>query len=669
MIGLEIRKVTVVGAGLMGHGIAEVFALNGFEVTLEDAFPEALNKARKSIETSVDRMIKSGKIKQENRDGILGRLAYSSELEKASSEADLVIEAVPEIMDLKKDVLSKVSSSCRADTIIGTNTSNFRISDLADSVKGPDRFIGIHFFNPPVVLKLVEVIKGDSTSNSVFEQIFGLMKELGKVPIRVFKDSPGFVVNRINAPESLFFCLVIDKQIAKPEEVDHFARSNGLPMGPYELMDYVGIDTVVHSLDYYKKSLSPDYGKCHAFHDLYNRSELGLKTGKGFYVWKDGKAQIPPAEPTTKLDLMDILAVEINEAAKIVEEGIALPDDIETGVKLGMNRPFGPVSVASGLTNSEIMAKINSVHERMGLDVFKPAKSIESGKLREIFAKKELASAEVPASAAESPVTEQPKQASAYETLQLSREGKVAILELRNQKLNLINAKVVEDLERAVEEISSDREIVVAVLRGSNGIFSAGAELSQFFSSVADFMNFSRRGQTVFKKIQDSPKIFISQMEGYALGGGFELSLSCDIRFATEDVQIGFPELQRGILPGWTGTQRLAKLIGMSRASFLILSSERINGKQAHDLGIVSRVFPKDTVGKETMDFARKLSEEVAPVAAYLAKVSINRGSETPMDSGLWTEAISMGLLYGTEDIKEGVGAFLQKRKPEFKGK
>ena len=666
---MEIRKVTVVGAGLMGHGIAEVFALNGYAVTLEDAFAEALNKARKSIETSVDRMIKSGKIKPDEREEILGRLTYSSELEKASADADLIIEAVPEVMELKKEVLSKISSSCSPDAIIGTNTSNFRISELAGSIKGQDRFIGIHFFNPPVVLKLVEVIKGEATSDKVFEQIFGLIKEIGKVPIRVFKDSPGFVVNRINAPESLFFCLVIDKQIAKPEEVDHFARANGLPMGPYELMDYVGIDTVVHSLDYYKNSLSPDYGRCHAFHDLYNRSELGLKTGRGFYVWKDGKAQIPAAEPTTKLDLMDVLAVEINEAAKIVEEGIALPDDIETGVKLGMNRPFGPISVASGLTNSEVRSKINSIFERMGLEVFKPASSIESGKLREIFSIKGFKGEEQESTVAEKQEAQPAQPAGVYETIKLTKEGKVTVLELNNPKLNLINARVVADLERAIDEVSNDRETVVVVIRGSNGIFSAGAELSQFFSSPADFMNFSRRGQSVFKKIQESSKIFISQMEGYALGGGFELSLSCDIRFATEDVKIGFPELQRGILPGWTGTQRLAKLIGMSRASYLILTSERIEGKQALDLGIVSRVYSRDSIGNETMEFAKKLSEDVAPVAAYLAKISLNRGSETSMDNGLWTEAISMGLLYGTEDIKEGVSAFLQKRKPEFKGK
>lgn len=659
--------MTVVGSGQMGHGIAEVFALSNYHVFLEDAFEDALKKAQKSIETSMERLVKSGKIKEENRSAILSNIKYSSNLEESVKGSDLIIEAVPEIMDLKKDLLSKISEYARPDAIIATNTSNFRITDLSKSVKNPERFVGLHFFNPPVLLKLVEVIKGESTSGKVFDEAFALMGKIGKTAIRVFKDSPGFVVNRINAPESLLFCIILDKKIASPEAVDRFAKSQGLPMGPYELMDYVGIDTVVHSLEYYAEALSPEYGKCKAFKQKFDAKELGMKSGKGFYVWENGKAKIPDVPPTDKLDLLDVLAVEINEAAKVVEEEIALPEDIETGVKLGMNRPFGPVSVAQGLTSAEIRKKLDQIHERFGAELFAPATSIKEGKLRELFSKKEFQKA-----AKEKPQTQPSANSIAGSTtgkVSLEKKGKVSIITIQNQRLNLIDAQVLQELERTVDEIADDRETLAVIIRGNGGIFSAGAELSQFFNGSKDFMEFSRKGQKVFKKIQESPKIYIAQIEGYALGGGFELSLSCDMRFSTEDALIGFPEVQRGILPGWSGTQRLARLIGISRAEYLILSSERITGKQAADYGLVSKIFSKNTSGDEALQFATKFCEETAPISAYLSKISVNRGYDGSIDEGLWIEALSMGVLFSTDDIKEGVSAFIQKRKPEFQGK
>ena len=158
-------------------------------------------------------------------------------------------------------------------------------------------------------------------------------------------------------------------------------------------------------------------------------------------------------------------------------------------------------------------------------------------------------------------------------------------------------------------------------------------------------------------------------MKGYTLGGGFELSLACDLRVGTEDVQIGFPEVTLGLVPGWGGTQRLPRLLGTSRASYLILTGTRFSGKEAFDMGIVNRLFPKEHVDEETLKFAEDLAQKAAPTAAALAKRLINKGSEVPMDTGLEMESIAMGLLYGTEDLKEGISAFLQKRKPEYPGR
>lgn len=665
---MDIKRVTVVGAGLMGHGIAEVVALAGLDVQLEDAFPEALEKAKKGISSSLARMVKSGRLSQENSDGVYARISFSSDLAASVKDADLVIEAVPEIPDLKVKLLKEISENCRKDAIIASNTSNIRISTLAGSVSSPERMLGLHFFNPPVLMKLVEVIKSDKTSDEAFEAAFQFSKKIGKTPIRVLKDAPGFVVNRINAPESLLFCLVLEKGLAKPEEMDAFGRSQGLPMGPYELMDYVGIDTVVHSLRYYADALDSEYGKCTYFNRFMDSKELGAKTGKGFYVWENGKAKIPEAAPSSAIDLMDVLTVEINEAVKIVEEGIAEPADIETGVKLGMNRPFGPISVAEGLTNAEIKRKLQKLSEKFDTKIFYPAKSIEEGKLREVLSGKRKKPEE--AKLAEK-ATASAEQAPQDEPVALTRDvgNRVAYLTISNTRNNLINADVLAGIEKHVKALWNDKEINVIVVRGSGNTFSAGAQLTQFFSGPMDFAENARLGERTFRLLSEVPKITIAELKGNVLGGGFELSIWCDIRVSTPEARIGFPEVTLGLIPGWGGSQRLSKLLGMSRATYLILTGEKFDGKYAHEIGLVSKLFQQDSITAETEKMAGELASNVAPISAAMAKRLINKGSEVPADNGLEMESMAMGLLFGTDDLKEGISAFLQKRKPDYKGR
>ncbi len=659
------EKIGVVGSGQMGHGIAEVFALAGYNVTVSDVSFEILTKAKSSVSASLDRMVKSQKITQQKKDELMGMISFTTSLKDCAADSMLIVEAIPEVLEMKKNLFSSLENFAPQDCIIASNSSNIRITEIASSMKNPSRALGLHFFNPPVVLKLVEVIKGEKTSDEVFERAFELVKKIGKVPIRVLKDSPGFVVNRVNAPESLFFCLLVEKMGYRPEDVDAFAKGQGLPMGPYELMDYVGLDTLVHSLDYFAKELSPDYGSCKAFHNLVSQNRLGLKSGQGFYLWENGKAKIPQPSGTTDLTLMDIFAIEVNEASRIVEEGIASPADIETGVKLGMNRPFGPISVAEGLSVAEIREKLGEIYRKTGLDVFKPSKSIENGTVKDAFSGKvakpkgaetgSIASAE-PAPAGDG-------------LLNLVFDGNVAIIRLSNGKNNLLNAQVLDQLESAIDRVVQSGNARSILIEGSGEVFSAGAELSQFFPGVVDFMNFSRRGQDLFERISTLRIPSVAAIDGYALGGGFELALACDIRISTERAKIGFPEVTRGIIPGWGGTQRLPRLIGESLAAYLILTADRITGKRAHEMGIVSLLATPETLEQTALSIARNIAENCAPVSERLAKELIHTSLESSLHVGLEKEATAMGVLYGTDDIKEGVGAFLQKRKVEFKGK
>jgi enoyl-CoA hydratase/3-hydroxyacyl-CoA dehydrogenase len=651
----KISSVGVIGAGTMGHGIATAVALAGYTVRLEDAYPEALDRARHAIRSSLDRLVSSGRIDRSKADEAFARISYHGSLEEAVKGVELVVEAVPEDVELKRGLFAKLAKLTSKGVILSSNTSNIRISRIASGTGREEDIVGIHFFNPAVIMKAVEVIRGERTSDDVFEDAVGFVVSLGKKPIKVLKDTPGFVVNRITAPEGLLFCLLLDRGVA-PAEVDTYFKRQGLPMGPYELMDYVGVDVVVHSLEYYGEELSADYKKCSSLGAMVKQGRLGLKSGKGFYEWREKKAVIPQVNPSSPVELMDILSLEVNEAVKLIEQRVSSPEDIEEGVKLGLNRPFGPITAANNMFQEELKSRLERLSSTFGVEVFKPAKTISEGSLKQLLS---------PSSGHQ---VVKPSQGVRYVTVDRPAP-KVARITIENTRNNLINTEVLAQLEEAVKSLWNDREVVVILVTGKGENFSAGAQLNQLFQTSMDFAEMSRQGQRVFRLLSEMPKLAVAEMKGYVLGGGFELSLACDIRLSTEEAQIGFPELTLGLLPGWGGTQRLSKLIGLSRASYMVLTAERISGARAYEWGLVSKLITKERADDEAVAYAAELASRVAPVAAALAKRLLNKGSEVPMDNGLEWEATAMGLLYGTEDLREGISAFLQKRKAEFKGK
>jgi enoyl-CoA hydratase/3-hydroxyacyl-CoA dehydrogenase len=664
---MSIEKIAVVGSGDMGHGIVEVFAMSGFQVSMMDISAEALKKAIESITQSLDKFLKKGSITKEQYDQILGRISTYTEIDKAVKDADLVIEAVPEIVSLKNQIFKQLDQYAKKDAILGSNTSNIRITELAKNVADPKRVVGIHFFNPPIMMKLVEVIKGDYTDDATMDTVVDIVKKIGKTAVRVNKDSPGFIVNRINAPDMLFFCLLQDHNIATAEEIDAFGKQQGLPMGPYELLDFVGIDIVYDSLVYYAKELSPEYQKCRTFKEMVEKKNLGKKTGKGFYDWTAGRPKIDTNKATKKISLLDLFSIEINESLKILQEGIATPQDIETGVKLGLNRPFGPITIAKSLTNAEVKAKLESLAKQYDCKIFEPAEALVQGKMREAVdgrlyqvAKKE----------AQKPVVESAK-ASGSETLNtliIERfDNKVARILINRPKHNTITEEVLDDLNRAIDSLWLDNTVNVIIITGQGTTFSAGAELTSYFPTPQHFLEYSRKGERIYRRLSEIPKITIAALKGYALGGGLELAMACDIRVATEDVKLGLPEVTLGLIPAWGGSQRLAKLIGMSKAMQLVLTGERITGKEAYQIGLVAKIF--DNIDAESLNYAKDIASTSAPISAALAKRLINKGTEAGMDIGLEMESFAAGIVFATDDIKEGITAMLSKKKPEFKGK
>ncbi|MEM0156544.1 MAG: 3-hydroxyacyl-CoA dehydrogenase NAD-binding domain-containing protein [Thermoplasmataceae archaeon] len=661
---MEVRNVTVIGSGEMGHGIAEIMAINGYNVGLEDVSQEILGHAMENIRKSLSKLHDKGQVK-DTVEAVMSRITACTSLEESVKGADLVIEAVPEIEDLKKKVFKDIEKFSRRDTILASNTSNIRISDIAAGLKEPNRVAGLHFFNPPVLLKLVEIIKGEKTSDSTIDILYNLVKSLNKYPIRVMKDIPGFVVNRVNAPGTLLMCLLVDSGTVGVEELDAFMKKQGFPMGPFELADYVGVDVAYHSLEYFARTVNPDYGRCSLFAGLYSKKHLGMKTGRGFYDWSGGRPVIHPEKATDKITPLDFYAVEINEAVKLVELGVASPEDIETGVRFGLNRKYGPVTEAKDITNDQVLAKLEELGKKFNNSVFEPAESIKNGRMKAVLG--------LEAQAHESVTTVKNSDLTAdmgsdFRNIVLERpEKRIARIIFNRPKYNTISSDLLGELETALRMLWNEREVSVIIITGKGPILSAGADLKEFTMSSYEFMESSRRGERIFEMLSDMPKLTMVVMKGFALGGGFEMSLACDMRVGTEDVKMGFPEVNLGLVPGWGGSQRLARIVGLGRAMELTVTGKRISGKEAYAMGILNMVA--EDADRAALEYAKSIAQKSAPISIALIKRLLNKGNTVPRDVGLEMEAFAAGVAFSTEDLKEGISAFFEKREPGFRGK
>jgi len=381
----EVKNVAVIGSGAMGHGIAQVCAMGGFRVVMNDIKEEFLEKGMAKIRESLDILVRKEKITAAERDNILENLLTTTlDTTEAVSDAQIVIEAVPEVMDLKKTVFSEVSDLASEDAILATNTSSMSITEIASAVKSPERFAGIHFFNPVNRMKLVEVIYGKKTSYECVELLIEFSKMIGKIPVKVLKDSPGFIVNRIAAPNQALASAILDEGIIKPDALDTAMKRMNMPMGLFELMDYVGIDVFYHILTYYSKTLSPEYAPGKVLKELVEKGDLGMKTGKGIYSWERGKARIDTScKETVDISPMGLVAIQINEAVRVYKEGVVESvDDIDLAVKYGLNAATGPFAIASSLKPKQLTIALNELQKRYKLDIFKPEPEIEDGSFK-----------------------------------------------------------------------------------------------------------------------------------------------------------------------------------------------------------------------------------------------------------------------------------------------
>ncbi|PYS18377.1 MAG: 3-hydroxyacyl-CoA dehydrogenase [Acidobacteria bacterium] len=284
---MSIKTVVVIGAGIMGRGIAHVSVLGGFNTILNDVSDDFLQKAQDRIRKDLQQGVELGKLSGEVMNTSLQRLGLDADMERAAKNADLVIEAVPERIDLKLELFARLDRVCAPHTVLASNTSALSITEMAAATKRPQQFIGMHFFNPVHKMKLVEIIRGLETNNETFQTVESVSRKMGKETVEV-RESPGFVTSRINALIGNEAFYMLQEGIASARDIDK-ALKLGLnhPMGPFEMVDLVGLDTRLSILNFLHQTLGEKYRPCPLLVKYVKAGRLGKKVGKGVYEYSD----------------------------------------------------------------------------------------------------------------------------------------------------------------------------------------------------------------------------------------------------------------------------------------------------------------------------------------------------------------------------------------------
>ncbi|AJW62653.1 putative 3-hydroxybutyryl-CoA dehydrogenase [Elizabethkingia miricola] len=284
------KNIVVIGAGTMGNGIAHTFAQTGFKVNLVDVSQEALDRGIKTITTNLDRIIAKGNLTEEEKANTLANISTFTALEDAVKDADLIVEAATENIDLKLKIFQQMDAAAPADCILTTNTSSISITKIASVTSRPEKVIGMHFMNPVPIMKLVEIIKGYSTSKETFSAIYEMSKTLGKVPVEV-NDYPGFVANRILMPMINEAIYSLYEGVAGVEEIDTVMKLGmAHPMGPLQLADFIGLDVCLSIMNVlYDGFKNPKYAPCPLLVNMVTAKKLGVKSGEGFYDYSESK--------------------------------------------------------------------------------------------------------------------------------------------------------------------------------------------------------------------------------------------------------------------------------------------------------------------------------------------------------------------------------------------
>ncbi len=645
-----VKRIAVLGAGTMGHGIAQVAATSGYEVTVRDISDELVQNGINRIRASLIKFVERGKLTKEEMERILSRIVGTTDLELAVRDSDFVIEAVPEVFSIKAEIFREVDKIAPPHAILATNTSSLPISELASVTERPDRFVGMHFFNPPQLMRLVEVVRGERTSDETIRRTIEVAKSMEKEPVLVKKDVPGFIVNRVLVRWLNEACLISERGEFDISLIDSALKGRaGLPMGAFELSDYIGLDVMRDMIDAMMRRgfvLTP----CSRWSELPSRGMLGAKSGQGFYDWSRGRPQIPP-NPNADFDPMEVLCMAVNEAAWLVRNGVASVEEVDRAVVLGLNFPKGPLRMADEYGLDRVREMIEEKARKFGLPEYSVDPLInDKVNRRELGMKSGRGFYDYGVRQLEfGPVIYRETPPIAWITLN------------RPERLNVLDDEMVSGILSSLMEARRE-DIRVVVITGEGKAFCAGADVRKFKSmDPLKAFEFSRELNKAFREIWEFQKPVIAMINGFALGGGLELAMACDLRIASDKAQLGQPEITLGIITGGGGSFRLPELVGSAKAKELLFTGEMIGAEEALRIGLVNRVVDHERLEEETRNLAMKIAER-PPKAIEVYKALLN-GQKHDLES------LSFGLIFSTEDSKEGINAFLERRKAEFKGR
>ena len=675
----EFELIGVVGAGNMGAGIAQKIAQEGLNVVLVDVKEEFVRRGLDNIKTTLSEAVERKILSQEQADATLARIRGATDTGELAN-ADVVIEAIFEDEQVKKELFEKLDKTCSPGTILASNTSSFSITELGKPTGRQDRFVGLHYFYHPAKNRLVEVIPGGDTSRETVEKARLFSRITGKTSILV-KDAPGFAVNRFFVPWLNESVRLVEDGVANIPTVEEGAkRAFRIGMGPFELMNVTGVPIAYHSA----ASLGKQLGKFYAPAKLLEKQ---FKSGE--------KWDLAGEVDEKKIDAVRdrFYGVVFGVAAQIVQDGIATIEDVDRGAKIGLRWTLGPFELMNRVGIGEARAlveKISAMHKQF----------------------------KVPEILAEQAGSNKPWEFTFVDTK--IEDGIATITINRPEAMNALNETVVAQLAKAFDAANGDETVRAIVFEGAGKAFVAGADIRFFVKNIEKknfqaIVDFTRKGHDVLRKIEASKKVTIARLDGLALGGGLETALAADYRIATPNATMGFPETGIGIYPGLGGTQRSSRLIGRELAKYLIFTNRIIDGKTAHEMGLASEVlnpgevdaaigklaekgkpekkYPAPVVpekykaladlfsdanvakllsgqppaGEDAEKIAKTISRK-APVALRFANKIIDEGLKVSLKKGLQMELDHLVEIFSTEDAYEGLST-LGKKRPEYKGK
>ena len=366
---MNVERLGVVGAGTMGAGIAQLGSLGGFEVILHDPDPLALASGADRIQAALAKG--AGKGLWSPGDAARASGALETATFDGLSGCDLVIEAAPEDLELKRDLFSRLAETCGEKAILATNTSSIPVSAIAAGMPEPQRVCGMHFFNPPPLMRLVEIVAGEKTSESALEAATGVARAMDREPVRA-ADAPGFIVNRCNRPFALESLRILGEGLAGHAEIDRAMRDvGGYRMGPFELMDLIGVDVNLQVARSFYAQREVARWEPHEIQErMVAEGRLGRKAGRGFYEYEGGRKvklrERSTSAATDRAIVERVVSCLVNEASFAVEEGVAEPGDVDVAMRLGLNHPRGPFEWREELGAGRIVATLDTLAENVG---------------------------------------------------------------------------------------------------------------------------------------------------------------------------------------------------------------------------------------------------------------------------------------------------------------